>query len=53
MVLLPRNQEGLGRRKLEKRYENSVRFIEISYEEDFEYAFNELKTHIYKLLNDR
>jgi len=43
----------LDKRKLEKCYKNSVGLIEISYDEDFEYAFSELKDHINKLLNGR
>ena len=46
-------RKDLDRRKMEKCYENSVGLIEISYEEDFDYAFNELKAHIYSLLNSR
>lgn len=41
----------LDRRKAEKCFENSVDLIEISYEEDFEYAFTQLKLHISNLLS--
>lgn len=40
----------LDRQKKEKCYDNNVNFFEISYEEDFDFAFDKLKAYMQSLL---